>query len=475
MRADGIEAKEITDRPTALLSQSARAADRSPIPRRAECARTRPVTLDAAELRIESLIHAPTLLTVTAAVLLGIVAAMCAFGATQRVYRGYWVWVAAIGIAPLAVAGIGLGPGWPMAAILAGGFLMAGPVMLLLGLRRFHARDAQFASAGVDGLVLAGCFGAWVILRLSPMFPAAVEPTALAVTLEATFMRPLVFTMLMLGLHLYAAWGVARFSKGRHGVSLKMMVGVLLVLSTAPALLLAWQLGPLDAASANPPPWATLAVLPWTIGMIAIAYLCLVLTHERTVGDLLETQRQLRVLADIDMLTQVPNRRRIEELAQRIVGKMGSKPTVLMLFDIDHFKRINDTHGHATGDDALRVVARCARKTLRSRDVLGRIGGDEFMLLLPGATVDHALHIADRITRRLDTQRRHTRLPLSLSFGVVQVEIGETIESARRRADAALYEAKRQGRRRAVPAELRGRDTVFGESRPLGLDPLQPV
>jgi diguanylate cyclase len=154
---------------------------------------------------------------------------------------------------------------------------------------------------------------------------------------------------------------------------------------------------------------------------------------------------------------------------------MGGKPTVLMLFDIDHFKRINDTHGHAAGDDALRTVARCARETLRTRDVLGRIGGDEFMLLLPGASVDHALQIADRITRRLDAQGEITRLPLSLSFGVVQVEIGETIESARRRADAALYEAKRQGRRRAVPAELRGRDTVFGESRPLGLDPLQPV
>jgi len=141
----------------------------------------------------------------------------------------------------------------------------------------------------------------------------------------------------------------------------------------------------------------------------------------------------------------------------------------VLFVDIDHFKSINDTHGHAAGDEALCIVARCARETLRTRDVLGRVGGDEFMLLLPAASVDDALLVAERITRRIDAQAGSV-LALSLSFGVVDIDMagGESLEVARIRADLALYEAKRQGRRRAVPASQRGPQTVFGDSRSFG-------
>jgi diguanylate cyclase len=408
----------------------------------------------------ELTIHTPTLVGVSVIVMLSLALIAIVFGTTQRTYRGYWWWAGAMWLAPLGSSLLAVREVWAGAAVPGVMLMMAWPFSIVQGLRQFYVRDAQLSSPVVDGMVYAVCFGAW-LLAFAAAMPIDVRAAA--------------YVGSALLLHGYVALVIARFGRDSRSAAPKMLAGVIAVLGAIPVARLIWVQSVADASVATHPLLTLGIVLPLSIGMLCIAYLCLVLTHERTVHDLHETQRQLRVLADIDMLTQVPNRRRVEELAERMVGKMGDKPTVLMMFDIDHFKRINDTHGHASGDEALRVVARCARETLRTRDVLGRIGGDEFMLLLPGATVDHALQIADRITRRLDAQRKATRLPLSLSFGVVQIESGETIESARRRADAALYEAKRQGRRRAVPAELHGRNTVFGESRALGLDPLQPV
>jgi diguanylate cyclase (GGDEF)-like protein len=405
-------------------------------------------------------IHTPTVAGVSVSFMLSLAVIGIIFGTTHRTYRGYWWWLGSMWLAPLGAGLLTLREAWPLAALPGVLLMLAWPMFIVQGLRHFYVRDAQFTSTAVDGMVYLACFVLCIVPWGSQMAPE-VQAAAYAVG--------------VLVLHLYTATVILRFNTPARSQTLTMLVVVVALLGAMPVARLLWVQLVTGASLAGSPLLGYGVVLPLAIGMLCIAFLCLVLTQERTVNDLHETQRQLRVLADIDMLTQVPNRRRIEELAERIVGKMGSKPTVLMLFDIDHFKRINDTHGHATGDDALRAVARCARETLRTRDVLGRIGGDEFMLLLPGASVDHALQIADRITRRLDAQRKTTRLPLSLSFGVVQIEVGETIESARRRADQALYEAKRQGRRRAVPAERHGHDTVFGQSRPLGLDALQQL
>ncbi|HEU4457724.1 MAG TPA: GGDEF domain-containing protein [Methylibium sp.] len=417
--------------------------------------------MDPRALPADAWIHVPTLLVVSVAVMFSIAIVMALFGATHRVYRGYWAWTFAMAVAPLGTVFMSLRPQWPLAAVPGGLLLMSWPMLVLLGVRRFHVRDAQLGTRTTDALVFTACFGVWLALWANHV-PDSI--------------RLIAFVLGMLVLHLHACVVMAWLVRARSGTALRMMIGVLLLAGSVPALRLVWVMFFAQPGSVVGHPLLSVGVvLPQIVGMLCAAYLCLVLTHERTVEDLHETQRQLRELADIDMLTQVPNRRRVEELAQRIVGHAAAVPTVLMLFDIDHFKLINDTHGHAAGDEALRVVARCARETLRTRDVLGRIGGDEFMLLLPGATVDHALQIADRITRRLDAQHGAGALSLSLSFGVVQLEPGEPMDAAQRRADAALYEAKRQGRRRAVPAGMHGRHTVFGESKALGLDPLAPV
>jgi len=201
-----------------------------------------------------------------------------------------------------------------------------------------------------------------------------------------------------------------------------------------------------------------------------MVYLALMLTNERTEANLRAMHRKLRFLADIDVLTRVPNRRHFHELAGRTLQASPSATCALMMFDIDHFKRVNDLLGHATGDEALRQVARCVRDSLRAQDVAGRLGGDEFAVLLPETSVNDAMTVAGRIVGRLaDRQVAPNLAPLSLSFGVVQLHAGEAIADALRRADQALYEAKRQGRSRAVVAFGLEARPVFGESRRLDL------
>ena len=141
-----------------------------------------------------------------------------------------------------------------------------------------------------------------------------------------------------------------------------------------------------------------------------------------------------------------------------------------MVFNVDHFKQINDEAGHAGGDEALKLVASSARKILRSRDLVGRLGGDEFVAMLPNTTINDALHVADRMVRQVDQGRSSLQQkPLSLSFGVVQILAGESLPDATHRADQALQEAKRQGRGRAVAAEQAGAEGVFTTVRTLGI------
>jgi diguanylate cyclase (GGDEF)-like protein len=144
--------------------------------------------------------------------------------------------------------------------------------------------------------------------------------------------------------------------------------------------------------------------------------------------------------------------------------------TSLIVFGIDHFKRVNDTSGHAAGDEALKLVASSARRILRSRDLVGRLGGDEFIALLPETSINDSLHVAERMVRHIDKERATQQLPaLSLSFGIVQIQPGETLPEATHRADQALEEAKRQGRGRAVAADGEADAPVFSQVRQLGI------
>jgi diguanylate cyclase (GGDEF)-like protein len=206
------------------------------------------------------------------------------------------------------------------------------------------------------------------------------------------------------------------------------------------------------------------------LAAVVMAFAVLTLAAERTEMQLRQSRHRLRVLAHLDPLTQVPNRRRFTELAGRALQLDRPGASVLLLFDIDHFKRINDELGHAAGDQALCLVSGSMIEHLRAQDVAGRHGGDEFVLLLRGAGVGEAMGVAARIVGEVQRRAREQQLPrLSLSFGMVQVAAGEGLDEALRRADQALYEAKRQGRSRAVAAVGDEHRPVFSESQRLGL------
>jgi diguanylate cyclase (GGDEF)-like protein len=122
--------------------------------------------------------------------------------------------------------------------------------------------------------------------------------------------------------------------------------------------------------------------------------------------------------------------------------------------DIDHFKRVNDTYGHETGDRALKTFSDVALNTLRHDDFMGRWGGEEFAFVLPGVSAEQATEVLDRIRLELAARLSTSDLPgFTVSYGVVDADACASLEAAVRLADNALYAAKDQGRDRAVIAD----------------------
>jgi diguanylate cyclase (GGDEF)-like protein len=177
---------------------------------------------------------------------------------------------------------------------------------------------------------------------------------------------------------------------------------------------------------------------------------------------LLEAQQALQHQAAHDTLTSLWNRRGIVdvlgmELAR--AGREGSK-LALLVIDIDHFKQVNDAHGHAVGDEVLREVARRLQEGLRSAEVLGRYGGDEFIAVLRPCTVATATRVSERLRGLVDSTLIPTRaglIPLTVTVGAVVSSADQVIDpdGLIEVADHALYRAKRAGRNRAEIAELR--------------------
>ena len=176
------------------------------------------------------------------------------------------------------------------------------------------------------------------------------------------------------------------------------------------------------------------------------------------VKELQDTRDHLARLVNTDALTDVYSRRGWFDRAEAEFARFrryGRTSTVLAI-DLDHFKRVNDTHGHETGDDVLRQFARLLRTECRASDVVGRLGGEEFALLLPETTSDAAAALATRITeacRAMNITVANTPVVTSCSSGMTDFQDGDdSLDAVLRRADAALYRAKHEGRDRWTQA-----------------------
>jgi diguanylate cyclase (GGDEF)-like protein len=217
------------------------------------------------------------------------------------------------------------------------------------------------------------------------------------------------------------------------------MRGVVAGVGIAIALLLAVSFGvDTQAVLANPE--------------LVIAPLALILCVAVLSTPLMNSDIQHRSDAVIDQLTGMLNRKalsvRVAELAQQ--SEITGEPVGVIVGDLDHFKTINDTRGHSVGDAVLKEVAYLLRKRLRAFDLAYRLGGEEFLILVPGSDLEHAAELAERLREGVCAKRISGNVPITMSFGVAasgqdQAFDYPTVFAA---ADAALYRAKRGGRNR---------------------------
>ncbi len=396
-------------------------------------------------------LHPPSLLLACLVALLLAATVLTGTGWHGRDHRGRRWWVSAQW---MLLAGLALQITMPASvpvAWLAHLLVLQWPISVLAGLRRFYSRHGLPIPSGVDAAVL---LLAWLAVPI-----AVVQQAPLGWQILVWCAGPAV-------LLLYAAWLVSRLSEFRDTSELQWMALTLAVVGAATLFpLLAADHSPL--ASIAP---ALAAGLLTTIPALLLVPCALLLGFRRSEHTWLASQRKLRYLADMDVLTRVPNRRHFQELATDALRTIKADNVSVLMFDIDHFRRINDMFGHASGDDALRQVSECMRETLRDPDVAGRLGGDQFAILLPDTASKGAMVVAARIVSNLATRQVAPRIaPLSLSFGVVSLLEGEAIADAIRRAEQALHEAKRQGRSRVVVATGSSDKPVFTNSRTLGL------
>jgi diguanylate cyclase (GGDEF)-like protein len=215
-----------------------------------------------------------------------------------------------------------------------------------------------------------------------------------------------------------------------------------------------------DAAGGDSPKvvlfqWLFLAAVYPAVGHVASLNSAIRIKSRQQQVELREALARIQRLATCDELTELPNRRRAVEALGIAINhaQRYDTPLCIGVIDLDHFKRVNDTHGHAVGDEVLRHLADIARPLLRSTDMLARWGGEEFLLLLPETLIDTATAVMERLRADLALSQpsaQHPALKVTFSTGLTALHAGETAEQVVERADRLLYQAKAQGRDRVI-------------------------
>jgi diguanylate cyclase len=176
-------------------------------------------------------------------------------------------------------------------------------------------------------------------------------------------------------------------------------------------------------------------------------------------GAVLRAERRLHDLATTDVLTGLANRRRVMQVASQQLGRRrrDGTPLSFMLGDVDHFKAVNDRHGHDTGDRVLIKVAGAMKAATREADTVSRWGGEEFLVVLPETDLATALMVAERVresVRQISVMHGSQAVNVTITLGVSTLRDGESLDDAIARADAAMYQGKIDGRNRSVAETL---------------------
>lgn len=180
------------------------------------------------------------------------------------------------------------------------------------------------------------------------------------------------------------------------------------------------------------------------------------------ITDRKKKEMQLFDQATRDPLTKCYNRRQFEELAKKEVqrSRRYNHPFCLFMIDADHFKNVNDTHGHAVGDLVLQALADCCRRTLRESDIIARFGGEEFVILLPEATIENGFRVAERlrikISKLVVKNEQNEDVRFTVSIGLVSSTVTDDVAEMLKMSDESLYVAKENGRNQVVVYESDG-------------------
>lgn len=230
---------------------------------------------------------------------------------------------------------------------------------------------------------------------------------------------------------------------------LRLLAGVMVAVSLAILALIAWLYSRLSTADGGA---VAAQVQPALLGIGALAFGALLASLYA-----LRNYYGLRDRAVYDYLTKSANRQYFQELLGRELGRAnaGAGPLSLAMLDLDFFKHYNDANGHQAGDSLLQEFAALLKNSLRSGDVLGRYGGEEFAVLMPGTGGVEALAAAKRLcavvrAHPFDKMEALPNKRVTVSAGVASLEGGMAAEELVKRADEALYQAKRSGRDCAV-------------------------
>lgn len=196
------------------------------------------------------------------------------------------------------------------------------------------------------------------------------------------------------------------------------------------------------------------------LGIVLLIFVIIIYISRAFIHDLRQAEDKLIILASRDFLTGLINRREAYSRLERICAQSDRSGAILgiLLMDIDHFKQVNDEHGHAVGDTVLKALADTVMEALRDYDIVCRFGGEEFLLALPDTAPDCIYATAERLRKTIEALNiplpNGTTLHISVSIGISRRGRNEDIDQAISRADDALYSAKNAGRNCVVTAEM---------------------